>query len=318
MVEPVIEWDVVVVGGINNDYVVRGHDLPRPGMSLDGDVFLDGPGGKGANAAVAAARLGARTAIIGCVGNDGRGRAHIAALANEGVHVVHISVDPRFPTGAAVIHVDSRGKKQILAALAANLRLRVEAVEAARDTIQSSRVLLMQLEVPVDCVAAAARLGHDAGVRIVLDPAPPRVLADDLLGLVDVVRGNAAEVEALTGVHVHDLASARDGARALLARGVQAVIVEAEKGNLLVSRLEEEWLPELPAEAVDATGAGDAFSAALAVALAEREPLAAAGRFASGAAALSTTALGAQAGLPRRRELDAYLAQLARSGRAAS
>jgi ribokinase len=316
MVEPIIEWDVVVIGGINNDYVIRGRDLPRPGMSLDGDVFLASPGGKGANAAVAAARLGARTALIGCVGGDNRGRAHIATLASEGVHVVHIGVDARSPTGAAVIHVDSRGQKQILAALGANLRMSVEAVEAARDMIQSSRILLMQLEVPVECVTAAVRLGHDAGVRIVLDPAPPRVLPDDLLALVDVVRANGAEVAALTGVYVHDTASARDGARALLARGAQAVIVEAEKGNLLVSRAEEEWFPELPVERVDATGAGDAFSAALAVALAEGQPLAAAGRFASGAAALATTALGAQAGLPRRRELDAYLAQISRpSGR---
>lgn len=316
MVEPIVEWGVLVLGGINNDYVIRGRNLPGPGTSLDGDVFLAGPGGKGANAAVAAARLGARTALIGRVGRDDRGRAHIAALAGEGVHVVHVSVDASSPTGAAVIHVDGRGQKQILAALGANLRLSVEAVEGARDTIRSSRILLMQLEVPVECVTAAARLGHDAGVRIVLDPAPPRVLPDDLLALVDVIRANAAEVAALTGVHVHDTASARDGARALLARGVQAVIVEAEKGNLLVSRVEEEWFPELPVERVDATGAGDAFAAALAVALAEGQPLAVAGRFASGAAALATTALGAQAGLPRRRELDAYLAQISkRSGR---
>ena len=123
MVEPIIEWDVVVLGGINDDYVIRGRNLPGPGTSLDGDEFLAGPGGKGANAAVAAARLGARTALIGCVGADDRGRAHIAAAAAEGVHVVHISVDASSPTGAAVIHVDGRGQKQILAALGANLRL---------------------------------------------------------------------------------------------------------------------------------------------------------------------------------------------------
>ena len=168
MVEPTVRWDVVVVGGINSDYVIRARELPRPGTSLDGDIFLASPGGKGANAAVAAARLGARTALIDCVGSDNRGRGHIETLAGEGVDVVHISVDARSPTGAAVIHVDGRGQKQILAALGANTRLSVEAVHAAGEVIRSSRVLLMQLEVPVDSIRAAARLAHDAGVRIVL------------------------------------------------------------------------------------------------------------------------------------------------------
>jgi hypothetical protein len=168
-VESIVEWDVVVVGGINSDYLVRGRELPAPGSSLDGDVFLAAPGGKGANAAVAASRLGARTAIIGRVGHDERGRALLDSLVEEGVHATRVDIDDEAVTGAAVIQVDESGQKQILAALGANLRLGVEHIEAAAGLIRASRVLLMQLEVPTECVAAAARIARDARVRIVLD-----------------------------------------------------------------------------------------------------------------------------------------------------
>jgi ribokinase len=305
--EPVLDWDVVVVGGINTDYLVRGPQLPGPGMALDGDVFLEAPGGKGGNAAVAAARLGARTALVGRVGNDARGRALIKRFTNEGVHAVHVDLDNAAPTGATVIQVDHGGQKQILAALGANRQLTVADVQAAADAIRVSRVLVAQLEVPVECVSAAMRIAKDAGARIVFDPAPPRSLPDDLMPLIDLIRANATEIEALTGVHVQDQASAGKGARALLARGVSAAIVEAGHGNLLVSESGEEWIPELPAARVDATGAGDAFAAGLAVALAEGLELPNAARFASGVAALATTALGAQTGLPRRHELHAFL-----------
>jgi ribokinase len=302
-------WDVVVIGGLNTDFLVRGHVLPRSGASLDGDVFFSGPGGKGGNAAVAAARFGARTAIVGRVGGDERGRALIAALLDEGVHAARVGIDQSTPSGAAVVQVDHTGRKQILAALGANLRLRVEDVEAAGDAIRSSRVLLMQLEVPVECVAAAARLARSAGLQVLLDPAPPRSLTEDLLALCNVVRGNAGEIEALTRVHVRDRATARDAAHALIARGVGAVVVSAGDGNLLVQRDEEQWLPEIPVKAVDATGAGDAFSGTLAAALADGRSLVEASRLASGAAALATTALGAQTALPRRRTLEAFVDQ---------
>jgi ribokinase len=312
-VEPILEWDVVVLGGINTDYLIRGPQLPRPGISLNGEMFLESPGGKGANAAVAAARLGARTAIIGRVGDDERGRALIVGLTREGVHAVHVGVDDSAPTGAAVIQVDRHGQKQILAALGANLRLTPAHIEAAAATIRSSRVVVMQLEVPLECVETAARIASDARARIVLDPAPPRPLADDLLTRVEVLRANAAEIEALTGMRVDDRQSAGAGARALLARGVGAAIVAAGEGNLLVWKSGEEWIPEMPASRVDSTGAGDAFAAGLAVGLVERLPLPNAARFASGVAALKTTALGAQTALPHRRELQTYLDRIAGS-----
>jgi ribokinase len=302
--------DVVVLGGINCDFVVRGAELPSAGESLGGDVFLDSPGGKGGNTAVAAVRLGADVAIVGRVGRDERGRALIAALAQEGVDVHHVSIDPHTPTGATVIHVDKAGNKQVLAALGANLRLTPEDVRAAVATIQSARVLLVQLEVPLDCVVIAARLARAAGVRIVLDPAPPRTLPDGLIAMTYAVRANAEEAETLTGIRVRHRASAKEAAHVLISAGTKIAVVHAEGGNLLAWKSGEEWLPELPVTRVDATGAGDAFSAALSVALAEGQPLPAAGVFASAAAALATTVLGAQRGLPRRKPLERYVEEI--------
>jgi ribokinase len=303
----VVRCDVVVLGGINTDYLIRGRVLPGPGTSLNGDEFLEAPGGKGANAAVAAARLGARTALIGQVGKDTRARALLDHLTNERVRSEHVSLDAGAPTGAAVIQVDQGGQKQILAVLGANLRLTRADVEAATDTIRAARILVAQLEVPVECVNAAVQIANHAGVRIVLDPAPPRALPDDLMRLIHVIRANASEVETLTGVRGRDRKSARAGAHALLARGVRAAVIEAPGGNLLVWDSGEVWIPELPVTRVDATGAGDAFAAGLAVALAEEQPLPEAARFASGVAALATTALGAQTALPNRVELQTFL-----------
>src|SRR2546421_2783543 len=254
------EFDVVVLGGINTDFVVRGRELPGPGASRDGLAFLQGPGGKGANAAVAAARLGARVAIIGRVGDDDRGRLLLAGLADQGVNVACVTIDEERPTGAAVIQVDASGQKQILAALGANLQLTVEDIDAAEKIIRSSRVLLMQLEVPIECVATAARIADSAAMRVMIDPAPPRPLPDELITMTDVIRANAGEIEQLTGVPVRDRTSARQAARVLLARGVAVVIVATQGGNLLVTDTGETWLPELLVNRVDETGAGDAFS----------------------------------------------------------
>ena len=300
-------FDLVVVGGINTDFAVRGPALPTPGTSVDGDDFVAGPGGKGGNAAVAATRLGARTAIVGRVGNDGRGRALLDALMREGVDVSAVGVDPAASTGAAVIQVDRTGEKQTFASLGANMTLRVAQIDAATALIRGCRVVVMQFEVPVECVLAAARLAHAAGAQIVLDPAPPRAVPDELIGLCDVIRGNACEIEMLTGQPVRDRVAALAAGRVLLARGPKAVVVGTRGGNMLVWHQGQEWLPELPVDAVDSTGAGDAFSAAFAVALGEGSSFVDAGRLASGAAALATATFGAQTGLPRRPALIAYV-----------
>jgi ribokinase len=293
--------DVVVVGGVNTDYLIKGERLPAPGETLQGEVFQEALGGTGANQAVAAVRLGCRAGLIARVGADERGKRMRDQLAAEAVDVSHVQREPDASTGVALIFVDRAGEKQILTALSANRRLTGQDVYAAKESIASAKVLLAQLEVPVPVVGLALRLARAAGVRTVLDPAPAVPLSDEVLRLVDVIRPNASEAETLTGIPVRDRDSAKRAAGALLSHGVGAVVVQAgEAGDLLVTPSQELLLRRLPVEPVDATGAGDAFAAALAVGLAEERPLVEAAALGNVAAALATTKLGAQAGLPRR------------------
>ena len=305
-------WDVVVVGGANWDYLIRGPALPAPGGTARGDDFQEAPGGKGANQAVAAARLGARVALVARIGNDDQGTRILERLHAEGVGVDHVARDDEIPTGIALIQVGGRGEKQILATTGANGKLSIADVGAARDVIARAAVLLVQLEPPVHVIDAAVRIAHAAGAQVVLDPAPPAPLPDDTLRFVSLARPNSEEATAMTGIHVHDRDTARAAARALIERGVRVAVVQAgSTGDLMLWRdrgAEREcWLPHFDVRSADATGAGDAFAAALAVMLAEHRPLDEAGRFASAAAALKTTKLGAQAGLPTRDEVEAFL-----------
>ncbi|HEU4566223.1 MAG TPA: PfkB family carbohydrate kinase [Gemmatimonadaceae bacterium] len=305
-------WDVVVVGGANTDYVIHGPALPSPGGSVQGDRFLRSPGGKGLNQAVAAARLGARIAMVARLGSDARGDAALDTLRREGVDTGCILRDAEAPTGAAVIQVGAEGRKQTMGFAGANARLTTDDVRAAGGVIRRARVLLVQLETPLACARAAAELAHAAGVLVVLDPAPAAPLPDERLGVAAVVRPNSFEAEVITGVPVRDRASARRAALALLDRGAGAACVQAgEEGDLLVWRAGERWLPRLPVRSVDTTGAGDAFAAAMAVMLAEAKPLTEAAAFGNLAAALATTRLGALPSLPRRSDVLALRDRLA-------
>ena len=303
-------YDVAVVGKANIDYLARGPRLPTPGQSVNGDAFQEAPGGKGANQAVGAARLGAKVALVARVGNDTRGDQVLAALDREGVDARNVTRDPSAPTGVALCQVAASGEKQILSSAGANGRLTPACVRDAASALQSARVVLCQLGVPIDAVAEAVRIGRAAGARVVLDPGPPAPLPDEIVAMLDVIRPNTSEARILTGVCVQDRATAREAARALLARGAKAAVVQAgEHGDLLLTAGDEQWLPRFEVKRVDATGAGDAFASALAVCLARGEPLAEAARFASAAAALATTVLGAQASLPTRAAVLALLAR---------
>lgn len=218
--------------------------------------------------------------------------------------------DDQADTGVALVMVARHGEKRILTAPGANRRLALE--DLAPEAFPAARVLLVQLEAPLDTVIEAVRRAREAGTVVVLDPAPPVALPDDLLRQVDVVRPNAREAEVLTGVEVVDRRTARDAAAVLIRRGAGAAAVQAgDDGNLLLwrtgGRLHQQWMPKLKVRAVDATGAGDALAAALALGIAEGMPLDEAGLFASAAAALKTTKLGAQAGLPTRAEVVEFL-----------
>src|SRR5688500_6453237 len=181
-----IKYDVVVIGGANTDYLVRGERLPKPGETVDGKEFLRAGGGKGANQAVAAARLGARVAFVACLGRDERGDELESLLRTEGIDTSHIYRDHKAPTGVALVMVDKSGEKQIFCAPGANHKLTATRVRAVAGLIRQARVLLMQFEVPVPAVLAAAKTAHAAGIRIVLDPAPPAKAPPALLKLVDV------------------------------------------------------------------------------------------------------------------------------------
>lgn len=304
------KWDVVVVGGANYDYLVRGSHLPGPGDTVQGETFQEAPGGKGANQAVAAARLGARVAFVARIGTDPHGDQIMERLAAEGVNTTRVIHDSDAPTGVALVQVSEQGEKQILVAPGANRRLNMADIERAAPALETTHILLTQLEISLESVKAAVRLGGGSQAQIVLDPAPPLDLPDEFLRMVDVVKPNAGEAESLTGVKVQDRNSARKAAQQLLERWVKVVAIQAgDEGDLLVWPEREQWLPRLLVESVDATGAGDAFAAALAVALAEGRPLAEAGLFANAAAALTTTKLGAQTALPRRQEVQTLLAR---------
>lgn len=307
--------DVFVVGGLNYDYVVRAARLPRPGESVQGRAFLEAPGGKGANQALAAARLGVPSVLLAKVGRDGRAKTAEEALLREGVDLSLLCRDDRAPTGVALVCVDKSGRKQITVAPGANARLHPSEIRKAEDRIRAAKILLVQLEIPVNAVKAAIEIARRAGVRVILDPAPARPIPATLLAEVDLIRPNDVEAEALTGISVKDRESAREAALKLLSAGVGAVIVQAgEEGDLLLTKRNEEmFLPRIPVEAVDATGAGDAFLGALAAELARGVALDEAARFASAAAAHATTVVGAQAGLPQRGQVERLLLRASRA-----
>ncbi|MGV3774692.1 MAG: ribokinase [Verrucomicrobiales bacterium] len=302
------KFDVVVIGGVNSDFVIKGDSLPQPGQTVQGSQFFTGPGGKGANQAVATARLGARTAFIGKVGNDDAGRQMIQNFRKEGIDTSGVYVDKKEPTGAALINVDASGEKQINAYVGANARLTKQEITQAKKLLQHCSVLLIQFETPLPVLEYAARIARKAGATIVLDPAPPNSPSDAFLKLIDLIRPNADEARALTGIATRDKASARKAAGKLFAKGIKLVCCQAgDEGDLLLSESEEHFFPRVNVKSVDATGAGDAFAAGLAFGLAKGLPLKEVGAIANATAALATTKVGAQAALPRWSAVAALL-----------
>ena len=295
---------LVVVGSSNTDMVVRSPRLPAPGETVLGGEFAMAAGGKGANQAVAAARLGALVTLVARLGRDPFGDAAEAGLASEGIDLSHLSRHPEAVSGVALILVDAGGENLISVAPGANATLDAAAVEAAAGAIRRADALLLQLEVPLAAVARAAELAFEAGVPVLLDPAPARPLPDELLARVAYLTPNVGEAEALTGVAADSEGGAREAAERLLARGARRVVVtRGAAGALLCSPGSALALPAPRADAVDTTAAGDAFSGALAVALASGQEETEAVRFANRVAAVAVTRLGAQPSLPWRREL---------------
>ena len=306
---------LVVVGSLNMDFVVLTEHLPAPGETILGRDFQMLPGGKGANQACAAGKIGGanvQVRMIGRVGYDVFGDHLKASLASAGVDVSAVHATKSAATGVALIEVDSSGQNSIVVASGANLALAAADVEAMRAVLRGARFVLFQLESPLDTVAAALALARAEGARTVLDPAPARPLSADLLAAVDILTPNETEAQILLGLPPGrvDAGDAPSMGRRLRERGPAAVVVKlGDRGCCYVGPEGELFSPAFAVTAVDATAAGDTFNAALAVALAENEPIPAALRFANAAAALSVTRVGAQPSVPSRAEVDQFLAE---------
>jgi ribokinase len=299
---------IVVVGSLNMDLVVRLPEIPRPGETLLGGVFRTFPGGKGANQAVASARLGAHVTMIGCIGSDTFGQEMRKTLASEGIATEHILVHPQEATGVALIQVDTQGHNSIAVASGANFRLTGSDVEKAMQTIGRFDALVMPLETQLETVYTAAKIASGRGAIVILNPAPAQVLTRELLELVDVLLPNEHEIALMSGVPVHSVADVSLAVPMLLRLGAKKVVVTmGAQGAVLFDEGQELRIPACRVQAVDSTAAGDCFVGALAVGLCEGKSLLAAGEFASAAAALSVTREGAQPSLPFRVEVEQFI-----------
>jgi ribokinase len=301
---------ICVVGSSNIDLTFRTPSLPRPGETVAGQAFHLGFGGKGANQAVMATRLGARVTMVSKVGRDVFGELTLANYREQGIDTTHVGADAARFSGVASIVVDDEARNCVLVVPGANLGLSPRDVQDAAAAIRSAAVLLCQLEVPADTTLEAFRIARSAGVRTVLNPAPAVPLPEELLRLTDLCVPNETEIELLTGQPATTLAEAETAARVLLERGPHTVLVTlGDRGALMVEGPTAEHVPAVPVKAVDPTGAGDAFIGSLAVFLAEGRPLREAVRRGNAVAAMSVTRLGTQVAFPRRPEVEAFLAQ---------
>lgn len=300
---------IVVVGSSNTDMVVKSQRIPAPGETVTGGRFVMAAGGKGANQAVAAARLGAEVTLVAKTGQDMFGDQAIANYRHEGIVTDFIFRDPQNHTGVALILVDERGENLISVASGANHALRPEDVEQAAARIRAADAVLLQLEIPLETVKFTAQLAADAGVPVVLDPAPAPASPLDaaLVRLATYVKPNETEAERLTGIPVQDESSARRAADALLRSGAgHAIITLGAKGALWAGPQGSGFVPGYCVKALDSTAAGDAFSGALACALARGAAIDEAVRYASLVGALSVTRLGAQPSLPTEDEVRRF------------
>jgi ribokinase len=300
---------ILVVGSSNTDMVVKSRKIPSPGETVTGGEFVLAPGGKGANQAVAAARLGASVTFVAKVGSDMFGEQAIEGYAKEGIDTAWILSDADSHTGVALILVDDSGENLISVASGANHKLTPQNVERAVEPIREADIVMLQLESPMDVVIRTVQLASEAEVPVILDPAPAPddPLDAELLRHVTYLTPNETEATGLTGIEVTDEGSAREAATKLLDMGVDNVIITlGTKGALVATSGGMDLVPSREVAARDSTAAGDAFNGGLAVALASGQPLADAVQEASLVGALSVTKLGAQPSLPTRAELENF------------
>lgn len=307
MIKAIMKPSILVVGSSNTDMVIKAEHLPTPGETILGGTFLMNPGGKGANQAVAAARLGGRVGFIAKTGNDIFGRQSLQLFQEEGIDTTHIISDRKNPSGVALITVDANGENCIVVASGANATLSPADLRKAHVTIEEASILLVQLEIPVEAVECAVNLAVSGETKVVLNPAPVCALSDELLSKVYIITPNKKEAEMLTGIQITDDISAERAAKELSRKGVTTVIITlGSKGAMVLHENVFTMIAAPVVKAVDTTAAGDVFNGALVVALSEGMDMLAAVAFACKAAAISVTRMGAQSSTPFRNELEAF------------
>lgn len=299
----------VVFGSINMDLIVQSPRLPVPGETLLGRGFFTAPGGKGANQAVALARLGVPTQIVGRVGGDSFGSELVNSLQTAGVRTEHVLVDQAASSGVAAIAVDDTGENQIIVVPGVNGRVNETDVERLRNLLPSARALLLQFEIPMSAVVSAAQAARQAGVPVILDPAPAQLdVPAELYPLVDIITPNETEAGQIVGFPVNEPDSAAQAAGVLLQRGVGTAIIKlGAQGAVCATKEETFFVPSFPVLAVDTVAAGDAFNGGLAAALASGLPLRQAVIWGAAAGALASTKPGAQSSMCDRATFDAFL-----------
>jgi ribokinase len=295
---------IIVVGSSNMDMVVKTHHIPAPGETVLSGSFFMNPGGKGANQAVAVARLGGNITFISKLGNDIFGTQFTQLFNEEGIDTSYLIADEDNPSGVALITVDREGENSIVVASGANANLSIADIEPALNEIASADILLVQLEIPMETVNYVVEYAASKGKMIILNPAPANTLSSALLNKIDILTPNKTEAGILANMNVTNLASAKKAAQIIHHKGVKNVIVTmGSHGAVLCQEGECSLLPVKQVDTIDTTGAGDVFNGALAVAIAEGKDLETAVIFANEAAAISVTRLGAQSAIPKRSEI---------------
>jgi len=300
---------LVVLGSVNADHVLRVPHFPRPGETLVGHNYQVIPGGKGANQAVAAARLGADIAFIATIGDDSFGDNIKAQFIADNMNIQAVTQIPNTPTGIAMIQVSDEGENSIAISSEANAYLDINIVKHHQDLIKNAQYLLMQLETPIDAITLAAKIAHSAGTLVTLNPAPAQALCDDLLANIDMITPNETEAQVLTGVTVSDEKSAQQAADILHQKGISKVMITLGSKGVWLSETGEKGAiyPGFKVKAIDTTAAGDTFNGALLCGLIEGKSMPEAITFAHAAAAISVTKNGAQTSIPSRAQVDVFL-----------
>ncbi|MDP8099723.1 ribokinase [Pasteurella atlantica] len=299
---------LVVLGSINVDHVIYAERFPQAGETLFGKKYQLAYGGKGANQAVAAARLGANVDFIGCIGNDAIGHEMKTAFEKDNINTQHIFEIPQETTGVAMIQVTDSGENSIVISAGANAHLTTEKLASCKDTLSQAEMLLMQLETPLETIINATQIAYQNGVKVVLNPAPARTLPDELLQHLFMITPNETEAELLTGIKVTDEQSAQQAAQVFHKKGIEYVLITlGSKGVYCSHQNQGEIIKGFKVNAIDTTAAGDTFNGALLTALLEQESMTEAITFAHAAAALSVTKKGAQSSIPSREDVMKFL-----------